>query len=83
MTDVYTSMNDKKDLSKEKLLKQFQVNKNLMNQVNKQCIFMHCLPAHHGSEATTEVLNSKMSVVFDQAENRLHAHKAILNYCKA
>ena len=68
-------------LVKKKMLKKYQVNKKIMSMASKNAIFMHCLPAHHGSEVTTEILNSKMSVVFDQAENRLHAHKAILNYC--
>ena len=82
MTDVYTSMNDKKDLSKEKLLKQFQVNKNLMNQVNKQCIFMHCLPANVGSEVTEDVLNGKQSIILKQAKNKIYAQKAILKWLK-
>lgn len=82
MTDVYTSMNDKKDLSKEKLLKQFQVNKNLMNQANKQCIFMHCLPANVGSEVTEDVLNGKQSIILKQAKNKIYAQKAILKWLK-
>ena len=80
MTDTWISMGDKKTKSIDKF-QPYQVNKKIMSMASKNAIFMHCLPAHHGSEATTEVLNSKMSVVFDQAENRLHAHKAILNYC--
>jgi ornithine carbamoyltransferase len=80
MTDTWISMGDKKTKSIDKF-QPYQVNKKIMSMASKNAIFMHCLPAYHGSEVTTEVLNSKMSVVFDQAENRLHAHKAILNYC--
>jgi ornithine carbamoyltransferase len=63
---------------KEKLLRPYQINKDLMAKAKKDCIFMHCLPAHRGSEVTGEVIDGKRSVVFDQAENRLHAQKAIL-----
>lgn len=61
-----------------KILKKFQVNKRLMGLAKKDAIFMHCLPALRGEEVTSEVIDSKKSVVFDQAENRLHMQKAIL-----
>ena len=51
-----------------------------MNVANKNAIFMHCLPAHRGEEVTSEVLDSKSSVVWQEAENRLHAQKALLEY---
>jgi len=56
----------------------YQINRLLMAQANKDCLFMHCLPAHRGSEVTAEVIDGPQSVVFDQAENRMHAQKAIL-----
>ena len=61
-----------------KILQPYQVNKKLMSYANKNAIFMHCLPAQRGYEVTDEVIDSKQSVVFDQAENRLHAQKALL-----
>lgn len=63
---------------REKLLHPFQVNAELMRLAKKDAVFMHCLPAHRGKEVTNEVIDSKQSVVFDQAENRLHAQKALL-----
>ena len=61
--------------------KPFQVNSNIMLLAKKDVIFMHCLPAYRGMEVTDEVIDSKMSVVFDQAENRVHAQKSIIKYC--
>ncbi len=63
---------------REKLLEPFQVNFALMQQAKKDAIFLHCLPAARGKEVTDEVMDSKQSVVFDEAENRLHAQKALL-----
>ena len=77
-TDVWVSMGDKeKDINK---FKPYQVNKNLVKHAKKDFIFMHCLPVHRGEEVTEDILESYHSVVFDQAENRLHTHKAILLY---
>ncbi len=56
----------------------YQVNDNIMNQANDEAIFLHCLPAHRGEEVTADVIDGKQSVIFDQAENRLHAQKALL-----
>ncbi len=63
---------------REKLLEPFQVNSALMQHAKKDAIFLHCLPAHRGKEVTDEIIDSRQSVVFDQAENRLHSQKALL-----
>lgn len=63
---------------RENLLQPFQVNSELMQHAKKNAVFLHCLPAHRGHEVTNQVIDSKQSVVFDQAENRLHAQKALL-----
>ena len=78
-TDVWVSMGEEK-LRNQKLkdFQGMQVNAALMKQANKDAIVMHCLPAHRGEEITDDVMESKNSVVFDQAENRLHVQKAVL-----
>ncbi len=78
-TDVWTSMGweDEREERREKFRK-FQVNSQLLKNVNRQYYVMHCLPAHRGEEITDEVIDSENSIVIDQAENRLHMHKAIL-----
>ena len=58
-----------------------QVNDALMNAAAKEAIFLHCLPAHRGEEVTTNVIDGPQSAVFDEAENRLHAQKAIIRWC--
>jgi ornithine carbamoyltransferase len=65
----------------EEIYLPFQVNKNIMRQAKDNAIFMHCLPAYRDKEVSSEVLEGKQSVVFDEAENRLHAQKAIMHFC--
>lgn len=78
-TDVWTSMGQEKESkARKKAFKGFQVNKDLLGLSGKQALIMHCLPAHRGEEITGDVLDSKNSIVFDQAENRMHVQKAIL-----
>ncbi len=78
-TDVWISMGDTGDLKKkEKLLVPYQINRKLLESTGKDSLVMHCLPAHRGMEITSEVLDGKNSIIFDQAENRLHVQKAIL-----
>jgi len=78
-TDVWASMGEKaKAGERSELLQDFQVNSGLLSKAGKDAIVMHCLPAERGSEITDEVIDGPQSVVFDEAENRLHAQKAIL-----
>ena len=80
-TDVWVSMGDEVEKDKrEKLFLPYQVNSGLIKGAKPDCIIMHCLPAHRGLEISDEVLDSSRSVVFDEAENRLHAQKAIILY---
>jgi ornithine carbamoyltransferase len=81
VTDTWISMGDKDSERRHNLLKPYQVNAPLMAQAKAGAIFMHCLPAHRGAEVTQEVIDGAQSVVFDEAENRLHAQKGILAWC--
>ena len=81
MTDTWFSMGQKVSEKKRRLLKPFQVNKKLMSVSKKNSIFMHCLPAHRGEEIDKNILEHPNSVIWDEAENRLHTQKAILNWC--
>ena len=81
VTDTWVSMGDKDGENRHNLLKRYQVNGHLMSLAKPDALFMHCLPAHRGDEVTDEVIDGPQSVVFDEAENRLHAQKGILAWC--
>ena len=87
VTDVWVSMNDETDdgkarnMARHNLLKPFQVNAGLMASARGDALFMHCLPAHRGEEVTADVIDGPQSVVWDEAENRLHVQKGILTWC--
>ncbi|MBG6206967.1 ornithine carbamoyltransferase [Labrenzia sp. EL_126] len=81
VTDCWVSMGDDDAESRHNLLGAYQVNERLMAEANSEALFMHCLPAHRGEEVTSEVMDGPNSVVFDEAENRLHAQKGILAWC--
>lgn len=81
VTDVWASMGQEAEQTKRELaFKDFQVDQNLMKNANSDASFMHCLPAHRGEEVASEVIDGKQSLVWDEAENRLHAQKALLLY---
>ncbi|MEM7635760.1 MAG: ornithine carbamoyltransferase [Pseudomonadota bacterium] len=81
VTDTWVSMNDKDATNRHNLLMPYQVNDALMARADKGAVFMHCLPAHREEEVTGSVIDGAQSVVLDEAENRLHAQKAILRWC--
>jgi ornithine carbamoyltransferase len=74
-------MGDGEREHRHNLLKPYQVNERVMRAAAPGAIFMHCLPAHRGQEVTEDVIDGPQSVVFDEAENRLHAQKGILAWC--
>ena len=78
VTDTWVSMGDDEAERRQNLLHPYQVNRRLMAAARPDAIFMHCLPAHRGEEVTAEVIDGPQSVVFDEAENRLHAQKGVL-----
>lgn len=83
VTDTWVSMGDDNgdSIRRHNLLKPYQVDRRLMDKAKPEAIFMHCLPAHRGEEVTDEVIDGPRSVVWDEAENRLHAQKGILLWC--
>ncbi|QDY69825.1 ornithine carbamoyltransferase [Qingshengfaniella alkalisoli] len=83
VTDTWVSMHDAQSTRERRhnLLRPYQVNGELMAQANEDALFMHCLPAHRGEEVTNEVMDGPQSVIFDEAENRLHAQKAVMRWC--
>lgn len=81
VTDCWVSMGDEDADARMEALAPYQVNSAAMAKANKDAIFMHCLPAHRNEEVTDDVIDGPQSVVFDEAENRLHAQKGVLLYC--
>jgi len=81
VTDTWVSMGDRDGKRRHNVLKRYQVNARLMAKAKPDALFMHCLPAHRGEEVTDEVIDGPQSVVFDEAENRLHAQKGLLAWC--
>ncbi|MBL8567395.1 MAG: ornithine carbamoyltransferase [Hyphomicrobiaceae bacterium] len=81
VTDTWVSMGQTDAAKRKKLLKPYAVDDAMMRRAAKDAIFMHCLPAYRGNEVTASVIDGPASVVFDEAENRLHAQKAILAWC--
>lgn len=81
VTDTWVSMNQEHKARGNTIFMPYQVNDALMAQANQGALFMHCLPAHRGEEVTDSVIDGPQSVVFDEAENRLHAQKAIIAWC--
>ncbi|RYH08119.1 ornithine carbamoyltransferase [Tropicimonas sp. IMCC6043] len=85
VTDTWLSMHDSQSAQERRhnLLRPYQVNEELMKAAGPEALFMHCLPAHRGEEATSAVMDGPQSVIFDEAENRLHVQKAIMRWCLA
>jgi len=81
VTDVWSSMGQEEEQSaREVAFKPYQVNAEVMSAAKEDALFMHCLPAHRGEEVTAEVLDGPQSVVWDEAGNRLHAQKALIEF---
>jgi len=84
VTDVWASMGQEEEqLQRQEVFASYQVNREMMQRADKDALFMHCLPAHRGEEVTAEVIDGPQSVVWDEAENRLHAQKALLEFLLA
>ena len=81
ISDCWVSMGDEDEGRRHNLLAPYQVNSQLMDRAAKDAVFLHCLPAHRGEEVTDEVIDGPRSLVFDEAENRLHAQKGVLAWC--
>ena len=80
VTDAWASMGDEDEEERRHVFRPYQVDEALMEEAGPSAIFMHCLPAHRGEEVTNAVMDGRRSAVFDEAENRVHAQKAILAY---
>ncbi len=81
VTDTWVSMGDKDTSDRHNLLRAFQVDDRLMSAAKPGAVFMHCLPAHRGEEVTDAVIDGPRSLVWQEAENRIHAQKSILAWC--
>ncbi|MEM9130690.1 MAG: ornithine carbamoyltransferase [Pseudomonadota bacterium] len=83
VTDTWVSMHDSQSAKERRhnMLRSYQVNEELMSHAKEDALFMHCLPAHREEEATSAVMDGPHSVIFDEAENRLHVQKAIMRWC--
>jgi ornithine carbamoyltransferase len=83
VTDTWVSMHDPESAKERRhnQLRPYQVNEALMSRAKPDALFMHCLPAHRNDEATSAVMDGPHSVIFDEAENRLHAQKAVMRWC--
>jgi ornithine carbamoyltransferase len=83
VADTWMSMHDSQSARERRhaMLQPYRVNRALMAQANDDALFMHCLPAHRGEEVTNNVMDGPQSVIFDEAENRLHAQKAVMRWC--
>ena len=80
-TDVFTSMGHEEETEdRKKNFSNWQVSSEVMAAANKDALFMHCLPAHRGEEVSSDVIDGEQSVVWDEAENRMHVQKALLEY---
>ena len=77
-TDVFISMGDAESEEKKRVLRRYRVTEELMSLAKPDALFMHCMPVHRGEEVTEEVLDGPQSIVYEQAENRLHLNKAAL-----
>ena len=83
VADTWMSMGDEDEETRHNLLAAYRVDERLMSRAKPDALFMHCLPAHRGEEVTDGVLDGPQSVVWDEAENRLHVQKGILDWCLA
>ncbi len=81
VTDTWVSMGDDDGQSRHNLLRPYQVDDRIMSLAKSDAVFMHCLPAHRGTEVTASVIDGPQSIVWDEAENRLHVQKGILTWC--
>ena len=81
ITDTWVSMGETGREAKMAALRPFQVDAALMKLASPEALFLHCLPAHRGEEVTGEVIDGPQSAVWDEAENRIHAQKAVLAWC--